>query len=75
MENDRLFNLKGSYALQVGDKIRYYKIGAYTMCLSPLFISYFPAVYLEEEGKIVCIREKWGVEEYVQKSKIKRKNV
>lgn len=75
MENDRLFNLKGSYALRVGDKIRYYKIGAYTMCLSPLFISYFPAVYLEEEGKIVCIREKWGVEEYVQKSKIKRKNV
>ncbi len=75
MENDRLFELKDALALRAGDRIVYEKVGAYTMCLSPLFIGYYPAVYLEEEGKISCIREKWGVEEYVQKSVTEGKQV
>lgn len=66
MENDRLFELKNSFALREGDRIVYEKTGAYTMCLSPLFIGYFPAVYLEENKKISCVREKWTVKEYVQ---------
>lgn len=68
MENDRLFELKDSYELKEGDRIVYEKVGAYTMCLSPLFIGYFPAVYLEEDGQVRCVREKWGVAEYTQKS-------
>lgn len=68
MENDRLFELKDAPALEEGDRIIYEKVGAYTMCLSPLFIGYFPAVYVEDQGKIFCVRQKWGVNEYVQKS-------
>lgn len=67
MENDRLFVMENAPALKVGDQIIYEKVGAYTMCLAPLFIGYFPAVYLEENGKISCVREKWGPEEYMQK--------
>ncbi|MDE7319533.1 MAG: pyridoxal-dependent decarboxylase, partial [Lachnospiraceae bacterium] len=68
MENDRLFELRDASALQEGDRIIYEKVGAYTMCLSPLFIGYFPAVYLEDQGKVLCIRQKWNVDEYVKKS-------
>lgn len=68
MENDRLFELENASALQEGDRIVYEKVGAYTMCLSPLFISYFPAVYLEENGEFSCVRRKWGAKEYVQQS-------
>lgn len=68
MENDRLFELKDAPALQEGDRIVYEKVGAYTMCLSPLFIGYFPAVYMEDRGEIFCIRQKWNVDEYVKKS-------
>ena len=68
MENDRLFELKGHSALQEGDRIIYEKVGAYTMCLAPLFIGYYPPVYLEDQGKISCIREKWGVKEYTSQS-------
>lgn len=75
MENDRLFHLKDSQKLCVGNRIIYEKIGAYTMCLSPLFIGYFPAVYLENEGELICVREKWTAKEYVQKSLIEGKCV
>lgn len=73
MENDRLFELKDELALQEGDRIVYEKVGAYTMCLAPLFIEYFPAVYVEAQGKVTCVRQKWGVAEYVQKSVAKEK--
>lgn len=75
MENDRLFHLKNSPKLCIGDHIIYEKVGAYTMCLSPLFIGYFPAVYLENEGELICVREKWTAKEYVQKSLIEGKCV
>lgn len=68
MENDRLFELKNEARLEEGDRIIYEKVGAYTMCLSPLFIGYFPPVYMEDEDRILCVRDKWSVEEYVQKS-------
>ncbi len=67
MENDRLFELRDAPALREGDRIVYEKVGAYTMCLSPLFIGYFPAVYVEDQGEITCVRQKWSVDEYVQK--------
>ncbi len=44
MEHDRLFELKNSGELMKGDRITYHKVGAYTMCLSPLFITWFPEV-------------------------------
>ena len=37
-------------ALTVGDLITYHKVGAYTMCLTPLFIKYFTDVYVRDNG-------------------------
>lgn len=71
MENDRLFELTDGPELQTGDRIVYEKVGAYTLCLAPLFIGYYPPVYLEERGKVSCIRHKWGVKEYISQSVVK----
>ena len=68
MEHDRLFKLHDANELSVGDIITYYKVGAYTMCLAPLFIKYFPDVYLKDNGELTKIREKWTPEFYVQGS-------
>ena len=56
MEHDRLFEEKNGSTLQYGDQIIYDKVGAYTMCLTPLFIKYFPDVYVESNGNIKKIR-------------------
>lgn len=66
MEHDRLMTLTDEQELQVGDRIVFDKVGAYTMCLTPLFIHYFPAVYLENNGEMKQIREKWTAEQYCQ---------
>ncbi len=68
MENDRLFIAENQRKLMPGDKISYQKVGGYTMCLTPLFIRYFPNVYLEEAGEYKVIREAWTAREYSQKS-------
>ena len=70
MEHDRLFVLENSKELMVDDKIVYHKVGAYTMCLSPLFIKYFPSVMLNDEGKITEIRNKWDAKAYSQYSNL-----
>lgn len=69
MENDRLFVLENHPQLLAGDRIIYEKAGAYTMCLSPLFIKYFPAVYVKQDQDVYKIRDRWTVNEYIQKSK------
>lgn len=68
MEHDRLFHLENDVELMVGDHIVYHKVGAYTMCLSPLFIRYFPSVYLETDKGYQLIRSRWHAEEYCQRS-------
>ena len=71
MENDRLLAIRDNNELLVGDKLLFNKVGSYTMCLSPLFIEYFPIVYLEnDKSEFICVREKWTVDEYMQKSTI-----
>lgn len=70
LEYDRLFSLYNQSLLAVGDRILYKNVGAYTMCLTPLFIRYIPDVYLKENNRLVKIRDKWEEEEYIQKSKI-----
>lgn len=68
MEYDRLFEIKDDLKLKAGDKIVYDTAGGYTMCLSPLFINYFPAVFVEnEDGTRMLVREAWGNDEYLQK--------
>lgn len=69
LEYDRLFSLANKPLLGVGDRIVYHNVGAYTMCLSPLFICYFTKIYAIEGGRCRLIREKWTAKEFVQKSK------
>lgn len=64
MEHDRLFELKDAAALMPGDQITYEKVGAYTMCLTPLFIKYFPDVYLKDGDSLRLIRRRWQPQEY-----------
>ena len=68
MEYDRLFEIIDDVALQPGDKIVYDTAGGYTMCLNPLFIHYFPAIWIEKtDGSLYLAREPWTNDEYMQK--------
>lgn len=71
LEYDRFFTLCNKPLLAVGDRILYHNVGAYTMCLTPLFIRYIPNIYLKQSNHYSLIREKWTATEYIQKSKIK----
>lgn len=68
MEVDRLFEHRSQPELLPGDRIVYENVGGYTMSLNPLFIQYFPAVYVREKGKLTLVRRKWTPQDYVQGS-------
>ena len=69
MDADRIMTLTDSPALKEGDYIRYDCVGSYTMCFHSLFIEYLPYVFVKNEaGTFEMIRDKWGIEEYMQKS-------
>lgn len=71
LEYDNIMVLENHAEVSIGDHFIFNKIGAYSISLSPLFISYYPAVYLREtDGSLICVREKWTAKEFVQKSKI-----
>ena len=65
LEYDRMFTLTEKPLLSVGDKIYYRNVGAYTMCLSPMFIRYIPNIYLKVDSTYILIREKWTAKEYM----------
>lgn len=69
LEYDDIMVLEDKPEVHVGDMFRFDKMGAYTITLSPLFISYFPAVYLRDEnGSLSCVRKKWTAKEFIQTS-------
>lgn len=68
LEYDRMFTLTGKPLLSVGDRIYYRNVGAYTMCLSPMFIRYIPNIYLKKEEDYTLVREKWTAKEHVMKN-------
>lgn len=59
LEYDRLMTISDKPLLQVGDQIRFKRVGAYTMTLTPLFIRYWPTVYVDNSRELNCVREKW----------------
>ncbi len=65
IENDRLHTMHDACELKEGDRIIYNRAGAYTMCLSPLFIELFPPVYVLDRGMITEIRKRWTVDDYL----------
>lgn len=70
MEDDRIFDMEHQPELCVGDRITFKKSGGYTMCLTPLFIRYFPRVYVEEKGIYRIVRDAWGPGEYMAGSRL-----
>ena len=68
LEYDRLFTLKNKPLLSIGDRIYYRNVGAYTMCLSPMFIRYLPKIYLKTDEGCRLVREKWTAQEQVLKN-------
>lgn len=68
LEYDRMFTLSDKPLLSVGDRIYYRNVGAYTMCLSPMFIRYIPNIYLKKDDEYTLVREKWTAEEHVMKN-------
>lgn len=74
LEYDRMFTLKDYPLLKEGDRILYHNVGAYTMCLTPMFIRYIPNVYLKDNNGYTLIREAWTAKEYIQKSMLQDSN-
>ena len=68
MEVDRIFEYRDGIELMEGDRIVYENVGGYTMSLNPLFIQYFPDVYIRRDGKLYKIRNRWTPKEYMQNS-------
>lgn len=66
MEVDRLFEYENGPELMEGDRIIYENVGGYTMSLNPLFIRYFPDVYVRRDGALFKVRDRWTPKEYVQ---------
>lgn len=68
IENDRMSILENCNALQIDDLLVFNNVGSYSMALSPLFIQYFPNVYIKNrDNKLVLAREAWTINEYLQK--------
>lgn len=68
MEVDRIFEYMDGPELREGDRIVYENVGGYTMSLNPLFIQYFPDVYVRRDGELRLVRRRWTPEQYVQNS-------
>lgn len=64
LEYDKLFKIDNQQLLSVGDKIIFRSVGAYTMTLSPLFIRFFPSVYLLKDGQYSLIRKNWIAKDF-----------
>lgn len=69
LEYDRLFQLPiGSKKLELGDRIIFHRVGAYTMTLSPLFIHFLPNVYLQKGNYYQLIRHEWSEKKLLENS-------
>ena len=69
MEYDRLFMAEQEPELKAGDRVVFTNAGGYTVCLSPLFIHYYPAVYVKKaDGTLYTARQPWTNDEYVMKN-------
>lgn len=69
LEYDNIMMLENSDEVAVNDVFRFDKVGAYTMSLSPPFISFFPAVYYKDsDGTFKCVRKRMTAEDFIQTS-------
>ena len=64
MDKDRIIEPMGITELQEGDRLVFHRVGAYTMQMNPLFISFYPAVYVRD-GNQTCVRKAWTAEDFI----------
>ena len=64
MESDRFFSTQEQ--ISIGDKIVFNRVGAYTIGLSPLFIQFYPTIYLMENNSFTILRNKMTSKEYIK---------
>ena len=74
MDHDRIMILENKPLLQVGDKIIYYRVGAYTVTFGGPFIRYFPDVYVNNNGSLKLIRKRMSVSDYYNIEYLEEKN-
>ena len=60
--------LNDKVELNIGDYILFHNTGAYSMALSPLFIQYYPYIYVEKNNKILVARNSWNEDDYIKNS-------
>lgn len=64
LEYDKMYEIKDNCLLNIGDRILYKSVGAYTMTLSPLFIRFFPYIYLKDKDNYLLLRKKWSASDF-----------
>lgn len=64
MDHDRIMTIENTPMLEVGDKIIYHRVGAYTMTFGGPFIRYFPDVYVKIKDRIIQVRKRIQVKDY-----------
>lgn len=66
MDHDRLMTLENERELNVGDRIIYRRVGAYSMTFGGPFIRYFPEVFVEHKnGETEKVRSRISTECYL----------
>ena len=66
LENDKLFEMNDHFESHVGDIIKFSFVGAYTICLSPLFIRYIPRIYVQKGDEVYLSQEEWNANNFLQ---------
>lgn len=64
MDHDRIMVLENEKELQVGEKIVYHRVGAYSMTFGGMFIRYYPEVYVETTQGVEKVRSRVSVKDY-----------
>lgn len=69
LEYDNIMELERFDEIEEGDVFQFDKLGAYTISLSPQFISFSPAVYVKDvDGTLKCVRNKLTANNFIQGS-------
>lgn len=65
MEDDRLTVLRDAPRLSEGDRIVFYRVGAYTMAYQSSFIEFPPAVFVRNDDSLILVRRRGSVDDYL----------
>lgn len=71
LEKDILFPINEDFKIGKGDILHFYRVGAYTMTLTPNFIRTIPPVYVKtKEKNYILVREKLSIDQWMCNSKV-----